>query len=133
MADSASKVGELVGEIAAASNEQASGIEQVNKAVVEMDKVTQQNAANAEESASASEEMNAQAEQMKQMVGELIAIIGGSAKDGSGEKKSGAQPAHAVVHTESPVSKKKEVVVHKAKEVKPDEVIPMGDGDFKDF
>ncbi|MCP3952658.1 MAG: methyl-accepting chemotaxis protein, partial [Desulfobacterales bacterium] len=57
VADSAGKVGELVGEIAAASNEQAQGIGQVNTAVTEMDKVTQQNAANAEESASASEEM----------------------------------------------------------------------------
>ena len=49
VATSAGKVGELVGEIAAASNEQAQGIDQVNKAVVEMDRVTQQNAANAEE------------------------------------------------------------------------------------
>jgi methyl-accepting chemotaxis protein len=65
VAESAGKVGELVSEIAAASKEQAQGIEQVNTAVTEMDKVTQNNAANAEESASASEEMNAQAEQMK--------------------------------------------------------------------
>lgn len=54
MAESAAKAGELVGEIAAASNEQAQGIDQGNKAVGEMDKVTRQNAANAEESASAS-------------------------------------------------------------------------------
>ncbi|HKL22228.1 MAG TPA: methyl-accepting chemotaxis protein, partial [Tichowtungia sp.] len=49
VAESTAKVGELVAEIAAASSEQADGIEQVNKAVTEMDKVTQQNAANAEE------------------------------------------------------------------------------------
>ena len=67
----AKKVSELVGEISAASNEQAQGIEQINKAVAEMDKVVQENAASAEESASASEEMNAQAEQMKDFVGEL--------------------------------------------------------------
>ena len=47
---------DLVAEIAAASQEQAQGIEQVNTAVAQMDKVTQQNAANAEESASAAEE-----------------------------------------------------------------------------
>jgi len=47
VATSAKKVGEIVSEIAAASNEQAEGIEQVNKAVIEMDKVVQQNAANA--------------------------------------------------------------------------------------
>jgi X-X-X-Leu-X-X-Gly heptad repeat protein len=79
VATSSAKVGELVGEIAAASNEQAHGIEQVNKAVTEMDKVVQQNAANAEESASASEEMNSQAEQMKSMVKELVVLVGGSA------------------------------------------------------
>ena len=86
MADRASKVGELVGKIAAASKEQAQGIEQVNIAMTEMDKVIQQNAANAEESASASEELNAQAEQMKSMVSELVAMVGGSAQN---EKKRG--------------------------------------------
>ncbi len=42
-----------------------------------MDRIVQQNAANAEESASAAEEMNAQAEQMKRYVSELTALIGG--------------------------------------------------------
>lgn len=78
VAESASKIGELVSEIAAASNEQGQGIELVNKAVAEMDKIIQMNAANAEESASASEEMNAQALEMKVMVGELVTIVGGS-------------------------------------------------------
>ncbi len=77
VATNASKVGELVGEIAAASNEQAQGIDQINRAVAEMDKVTQQTAASAEESASAAEEMNAQAAQMKQISLELLTIIGG--------------------------------------------------------
>jgi methyl-accepting chemotaxis protein len=132
VAESASKVGELVGEIAAASNEQASGIEQVNKAVTEMDKVVQQNAANAEESASASEEMNAQAETMKQMVGELVGLVGGSGKkDGIGGTKS---VIHQTPHTfAAPTKKGKEVAVRQAKEVNPEQVIPMDDGDFKDF
>ena len=133
VADSASKVGELVGEIAAASNEQAQGIDQVNKAVTEMDKVTQQNAANAEESASASEEMNAQAEQMKQMVGQLVAIVGGSAKDNNGSKEVVIQKAKPEAHWEHPAPMKKETAVHQTKEVKPNEVIPMGEADFKDF
>jgi len=75
VAESASKVGELVGEIAAASNEQAEGIGQVNTVVTEMDNIVQRNAANAEESASASEEMSAQAEQMKDFVEELVALV----------------------------------------------------------
>ena len=48
-----------------------------------MDKVVQQNAANAEESASASEEMNAQAYQMKEYVGELKMLVDGSKGNGS--------------------------------------------------
>lgn len=71
------KVEQLIEEIAAASQEQSQGIGQVNKAVSEMDKVTQQTAANAEESAAAAEELNAQAEQMKGYVGDLVRVIDG--------------------------------------------------------
>jgi methyl-accepting chemotaxis protein len=76
--NSAAKMGELVGEISAASGEQAQGIEQVRKAVAEMENVVQRNAGNAEESASASEEMSAQAEQIKQFVAELLTMVGGA-------------------------------------------------------
>jgi methyl-accepting chemotaxis protein len=48
--------------------------------VSEMDKVIQQNAANAEESASASEEMNGRAGEMREFVEELSSLIGGGAK-----------------------------------------------------
>jgi methyl-accepting chemotaxis protein len=72
------KTTDLVGEIAAASNEQAQGVSQINTAISQMDKVTQQNAANAEESASASEELGAQAESMNQIVNQLVTLINGS-------------------------------------------------------
>jgi len=55
------------------------GIEQVSHAGLDMDRVTQQNAAHAEESAGASQELNAQAGQMKLIVDELAALIGGDA------------------------------------------------------
>ncbi len=136
VAETSSKVGGLVAEIAAASNEQAQGIGQVNTAVTEMDVVVQQNAANAEESASASGEMNAQAAQMKGMVEELVAIVGGSAKNGNHVKASFQQTAQTVAHTgrQSAARKAEEkaLVVHQAKGVEPEEVIPMDD-DFKDF
>ena len=73
----AGKVNNLVSEIAAASTEQAQGIEQVNKAVADMDKVVQQVAANAEGSASSAQEMTAQAEQMRQFVADLANLVGG--------------------------------------------------------
>ena len=74
--ESTSRVGVLVGEISAASHEQAEGVEQLNRAVTEMDKVVQQHAANAEESASTSEEMSAQAEEMKSIVQTLVQLVG---------------------------------------------------------
>ena len=80
VADSTSRVAELISEIAAASKEQALGIEQVNNAVSDMDKITQQNAAGSEESASAAEEMSAQSEMMKSIIGELVTIIEGASK-----------------------------------------------------
>ncbi len=89
LAADAEKMRELVAEIAAASNEQAQGIEQINKAVSEMDKVVQQNAANAEESAAASEEMNAQAAHMKGFVEDLVTIVGGTANGAAAESKAG--------------------------------------------
>jgi ABC-type transporter Mla subunit MlaD len=81
VASSTGKMGELVREITAASQEQAQGIEQINRAVSEMDKVVQQVAANAEEAAAASEEMNAQAEQLKSYAEELVALVGGNASE----------------------------------------------------
>jgi len=86
---SVGKTTNLVGEIAAANHEQAQGIDQVNTAVAQMDKVTQQNAANAEESASASEELSAQAESMKEIVSQLAALVGGAAKRDTTKKAGG--------------------------------------------
>ncbi len=76
--ESAGKVAILVSEIAAASKDQAKGVEQVNTAVAEMDKVVQQNAANSEESASASEELSSQAMELNVMVEQLMTLVGGS-------------------------------------------------------
>ncbi len=76
--ESAAKVAELVGEIAAASNEQAQGIDQINNAASETDKVTQQVAATAEEVAASSEELSSQAEMLKGMVDELTVLVDGA-------------------------------------------------------
>jgi methyl-accepting chemotaxis protein len=77
----ARQVDELATEVAGASREQHQGITQINLAVGEVDKVTQQNAASAEESASAAEELNSQAEVMKQAVGELMQLVGSQRRD----------------------------------------------------
>ncbi len=60
------KVGDIVGEIAAASAEQTAGIEQVNAAVTSMDETTQQNAALAEQTSAASQSMVQRSERMSE-------------------------------------------------------------------
>ncbi len=141
------KVGELIGEIAAASNEQSQGIEQINKAVTEMDKVVQQNAANAEESASASEEMNAQAEQMKDFVGEIKVLVDGSETRKNGTVRSetvespGMRAADFTVHAISAegigkpaVKTNGKDISHHAKHVMPPEqLIPRGESEASKF
>ena len=74
----ARQVDDLVAEIATASNEQSTGIGQVNSAVTQMDKVTQGNAASAEESAAAAEELHAQASALKGAVEQLHLLVDGT-------------------------------------------------------
>jgi methyl-accepting chemotaxis protein len=67
----------LVAEIATAAREQAQGIEQINVAIAELDKISQSNSASAEESASAAEELDAQAQTLKDQVAKLRQLVGG--------------------------------------------------------
>ena len=66
---SVKKVVDIVDEISAASQEQSSGIEQVNRAVMQMDEVTQQNAALVEEAAAAARAMQEQADRLHAQMG----------------------------------------------------------------
>lgn len=86
--DISGKISNLIDEIAAASREQAQGISEMNRAVAEIDEVTQQNAANSEESASASKEMSHQAQQMKDLVQELVVIVDGAGARAGGDRAS---------------------------------------------
>ncbi len=137
------KIKQLVAEIAAASQEQAQGIEQINKAISEMDKVVQSNAGSAEESASASEEMYAQSEQMKVFVNDLATLIEGTGRraEGGARKEPPVSMAPTLKkRTRNPLpgfspkdSGRRELVTTKAKIVQPNEVIPLDEGDFKEF
>ncbi|VVE70562.1 membrane protein [Pandoraea captiosa] len=62
------RVTDIMGEISAASAEQSSGIEQVNRAVTQMDEVTQQNAALVEEAAAAAGALESQAHELRAAV-----------------------------------------------------------------
>ncbi len=65
---SSKKVGDIISEIAAAGAEQTQGIEQVNKAVTQMDEMTQQNAALVEQAAAASESLEEQGKGLQRLM-----------------------------------------------------------------
>jgi methyl-accepting chemotaxis protein len=65
---SISKTAEMVQEVAAASHEQASGVAQINKAMGQVDELTQRNASASEELSSTAEELSAQAEALQELI-----------------------------------------------------------------
>jgi methyl-accepting chemotaxis protein len=143
VADSTGKVAELVGEIAAASTEQAQGIDQINQAMADMDKVTQSAAANAEETASASEQMNSQADSMQAFVNDLMAVIDGgkSARSGmaslgqrdAGKKRQPRLPAPAAKKAKPAPSAKEAPAPQSKLSKKAAAAIPLEEDDFADF
>jgi len=68
---SVERVSSLIGDIAVASNEQSSGIEQINQTVAAMDETTQQNAALVEEASAAAQSLREQASSLAQVVSEF--------------------------------------------------------------
>jgi methyl-accepting chemotaxis protein len=110
-----------------------------------MDKVTQSTAASAEESAAASEDLNTQAEQMKVYVVDLAKVVEGGSANGAVSFHSALDAGHRskgvsmAVHKALPLPEKKDGGkaagrVQRAKAVRrPEEVIPLTEGEFKDF
>lgn len=147
IAVSNSKVDSLIAEIAAASQEQSQGIDQVNTAVSQMDKVTQQNAANSEESASAAEELSSQAEELQSMVAQFalsnksngssqletkpqaIQPVTASRSDMQEHRKNGGNGRkHAAALTIGQANKP-----GNGKIVNPESIIPMAEEVLKEF
>ncbi|WP_415063560.1 methyl-accepting chemotaxis protein [Bdellovibrio sp.] len=74
---SVKKSNDLTGQIAEASLEQAHSLEQINKAMSQLDQATQNNAASAEETAATSEELSAQSEILRKTVVTLTEVVEG--------------------------------------------------------
>ncbi|MFP4349562.1 MAG: methyl-accepting chemotaxis protein [Desulfococcaceae bacterium] len=129
------KVGELIDEIVVSAREQAQGIEQINTAVADMDKVIQNTAANAEESAGAAEEMNAQAEQMKGVIQHLVGVIGGKMTYKSRENHNPRTAGSSTVVTRAkPVGTfRKPEKTDPGKTIHPHQVIPFEEDIYKEF
>ena len=98
---SSKKVGDIISEIAAAGQEQTQGIEQVTKAIGQMDEMTQQNAALVEEAAAASESLDEQGKNLQRLM--------------SFFSVDGATPDEKPVAKAKPAPKKAKVAAKKAK------------------
>jgi methyl-accepting chemotaxis protein len=103
------KTAELVQEITAASKEQDTGAEQINKALQQLEKVIQQNASAAEEMASTTEELTGQSDQLMSALGFFRT---GDTGQSPVVRTAGAKPAsvaklhQAVVHGAASAAKK---------------------------
>ncbi|MFQ5882239.1 MAG: methyl-accepting chemotaxis protein [Candidatus Methylomirabilales bacterium] len=92
------KTTDLVQDVAAASNEQASGVAQINKAMSQVDQVTQRNASAAEELASTAEELASQAEALRL----LMASFRLHGMEAAGEYRPQAAPVGPAPHAPAP-------------------------------
>ncbi|MBI9076252.1 MAG: MCP four helix bundle domain-containing protein [Desulfatibacillum sp.] len=135
------KASDLVVEIAAASNEQAKGIAQVNQGLGQIDSVTQQNAANAEETSASSQELSAQAAALRQAL-TFFKVKG--QKSGRALPDARPEPQYARIETKAhaaPPSKTKSQPVDSgwgnsggsAREVAPQQIIALDDDEFGKF
>ena len=143
----AAKVNDIVSEIAVASQEQSRGIEQVNTAVAEMDKVVQTAASNAEESSSAAEELASQSEELSSLVQrfELDRDNRTASRRHAPAAKEAASPRRAAMHPATiPPPRRGAVIVNRAKrpngangtthKPSPEDLIPLEkDPEFQDF
>jgi methyl-accepting chemotaxis protein-1 (serine sensor receptor) len=124
---SVKKVSDIVAEIAAASKEQSSGIEQVNRALTQMDEMTQQNASLVEEAAAASEAVDAQAEELTNQVAYFKVDLG-SMSAGAGRNQQARSTSSQQAQQEQPViTAQPKVALPQSKEK------AGGDGDWTDF
>jgi len=121
------RVTDIMSEIAAASNEQSTGIEQVNKAITQMDEVTQQNAALVEEASAAAESMREQAKGLYQ----AVSVFKLNKLSGDGQ----AEVARPEVEADSElelIENEKQLPAH-PEESKPIRVREDKDGEWKEF
>ncbi|WP_376698591.1 methyl-accepting chemotaxis protein [Bradyrhizobium aeschynomenes] len=145
---SVKRVTDIMAEISAASQEQRGGIEQVNNAVTQMDKVTQQNAALVEEAAAAAKSMEEQTATMAEMVGRFMVLpefeqsrphpartgnpvvdrsLGASKEKLAAMRNAAAKPAPASPRHSAPAARYSETEPTRRR------VVGAGDADWKEF
>ncbi len=123
VAEKSEKVAHIIGEISVASAEQDTGIDQVNLAVSEMNNVVQENA-------SSTEELRAQSEMLDNQIELLLEIMKGS-KARSENSVEYSQVSNMNNTGISSINTPAKLVTQN--QLSPEEQIPMGDNDFRDY
>jgi len=133
--EQAKKVSELLDEISVATNEQAQGVEQINKAVSQMEVVLGTNAQTAEEAAAASRTLEDQAVNVKEIVNTLVVLVDGAEAvhqmaqrqvSGRAQKYIGSGQNSQPRRQSERVSSNNNLKIGK-KSVSPESIIPLGD------
>jgi methyl-accepting chemotaxis protein len=123
--DSVKRVTDIMSEISAASQEQTTGIEQINQAIVQMDQVTQQNAALVEEAAAASEAMQVQAARLA----DAVSVFRLDAAQTVAQAAAPVPASRALVRPKLSAPTKPAVKANFVKPVKQKELAAVGDED----
>lgn len=131
------KASSLVSEISAASDEQAKGLNEVNRAIVNIDKITQQNSATAEQASAAGLELSSQSKLLHEVYNELNYLIWGRSnktysmpfQSQSSKKENSllnelSQNVASHNYSQNDKSLKKKTA---------EKVIPLDDNDYADF
>jgi methyl-accepting chemotaxis protein len=140
---SVKRVTDIIAEITAASQEQAQGIDQVNKAIMQMDETTQQNAALVEETTSASQSMKDQARELMSQV-EVFKVTqseGAAHRSAATPRSTGSAAKPAVASSSPKPGLKKPGLASKSAEAKQAAGVAAGNGhdrrrkddDFEEF
>ncbi len=119
-------ISDLIAQIASATDEQAQGVDQVNTAMAQMDKVIQQNAANAATTASSSNDLEEQVNDLRGDIGSLLSIVNGTRRN---QKRlaTHAQPPRQNGNGGRPQQAMKALPGPRSMVVRPDSVIPFED------
>jgi methyl-accepting chemotaxis protein len=144
LSNGAQRVAQLVDEIAAASQEQAHGLDQISQSVSHMDQVVQSTAASAEEAAATSKQLSAQSRNLQAAMNQLEELVG-SRKNGVwkgaheavprsyAQKRTYLQGGMAPEKTKTKIRTAGTLPPPKGREVSPEDVIPLGEEHFKEF
>ncbi|MCM5683000.1 methyl-accepting chemotaxis protein, partial [Schlegelella sp. S2-27] len=134
---SVQRVSDIIGEITAATAEQSSGIGQVNTAVIQLDQMTQQNAALVEESAAAAESLKEQAYRLADVVSafKLKQGVGAVARQVIERARESSMPAAAPRDMPAPLPTRKPIAAAAAPVVARSEAAPVSrqDDDWTTF